>query len=314
MSHRPPRLLSVLDLEPSEMLEVVELGLHFKRLYYEGRRTVGVLEGKSIALLFERPSTRTRVSFELAVRQLGGHPIVLYSSELQLARGETVADTARTLSRYVDGIVARVSKHQHLVELADNASVPVINALSDREHPVQALGDLMTVREKLGRLTGVSLALVGDGRSNVFVSLLLAGAALGLDLRLASPRPLWPSEDVISRAEELARSSGASVRLFEDPKEAVTGADVVYTDVWVSMGCEPEREWRVKLLEPYRVDAKLMRSASPAAIFMHCLPAKRGEEVTDEVLDGPSSVVWDQAENRLHIQKGLLYYLYRRVI
>ena len=294
-----------------EIREIIELGLELKRKYNSGEKRVELLKDLSFVILFEKPSTRTRVSFELAVVQLGGYPIILYSHELQLARGETVADTARVLSRYVDGIIARVRKHEFLVELARHSSVPVVNALSDREHPVQALGDLMTIRERFGRLEGLTLAFVGDGRSNVSSSLLLAAPMVGLNVRVAAPRPLWPSKEYVEFARRMCESFNCTIELTEDPKEGVRDANIVYTDVWVSMGFEEEGAWRRKVLQPYQVNRELLQLASKDHIFMHCLPAVRGEEVTDEVIDGSSSVVWEQAENRLHVQKGLLAYMYR---
>ncbi len=306
----PRHYVSVLDLAPDEMKRVIDLGLSMKRDYYMGKRSMDVLRDMSFAVFFEKPSTRTRVSFDVAIRQLGGHPVILYASELQLARGETIADTARVLSRYVDGIIARVKKHAHLEEMARYSSVPVINALSDREHPVQVLGDLMTIKEKLGSLEGARIAFLGDGTDNVLYSLLLAASALGLEIRVAAPRRFWPEEDVLSKARELAGESGAVIRLTEDPVEAVRGANVVYTDVWVSMGREEEAVERLRLMKPYQVNTELLENVGGSYIFMHCLPAHRGQEVTDEVIDGPNSAVWDQAENRLHIQKALLYYLY----
>lgn len=306
----PRHYVSVLDLGASEVRRVIDLGLWMKDSFYRGRRIINVLDGASIAVFFEKPSTRTRVSFDVAIQQLGGHPVILYSSELQLARGETIADTARVLSRYVDGIVARVKKHQHLEEMALHSSVPVINALSDLEHPVQTLGDLMTIREKLGSLEKARIAFVGDGTDNVLYSLMLAAGLLGLHLTIAAPRQLWPSEGILSKARELAERTGAVIKLTEDPVEAVRDANVIYTDVWVSMGREAEAEERLRLLRPYQVNKRLLDNVSGDYIFMHCLPAHRGQEVTDEVMDGPHSAVWDQAENRLHIQKGLLYYLY----
>ncbi|MCX8196145.1 MAG: ornithine carbamoyltransferase [Acidilobaceae archaeon] len=298
-------LIELTDYSPEEVRFIVETGLEMKRRFYAGERIVEVLPGRTIALVFEKPSTRTRVSFEVAARQLGASSLYLGWNDLQLARGETLADTARTLSRYVDGIVARVKEHWKVVELAKYSSVPVINGLSDLSHPVQALGDMMTILEKKGRLAGIRLAFVGDGSDNVLNSLIAAASRLGVHVIVASPRQLRPDEEILKNALEVAKESGATIEFTEDPREAVSGADVVYTDVWVSMGQEALREEKVRLLSPYQVNSKLMEAA-PKAIFMHCLPAKRGEEVTDEVIDGPQSVVWDQAENRLHVQKAVL--------
>jgi ornithine carbamoyltransferase len=299
-------LIELVDYTPEEVLFFIETGLDFKRRFYSGERVVRVLDGRVIALVFEKPSTRTRVSFEVAARQLGAESIYLGWGELQLARGETLADTARTLSRYVDGVVARVREHWKLVELAKHATVPVINGLSDISHPVQALGDMMTVLEKKGRLRGVKLVFVGDGSDNVLNSLLVAGAKLGLHIVVSSPRQLRPNEELLKHSLQVAEETGATIEFIEDPYEAVRGADIVYTDVWVSMGQEALREERVRLLKPYQVNPRLMEAAGGKALFMHCLPAMRGEEVVDEVIDGPQSIVWDQAENRLHIQKAVL--------
>jgi len=299
-------LIDLVDYTPEEILFIIESGLEFKRRFYTGERVINALPGRVIALLFEKPSTRTRVSFEVAARQLGASSIYLSWGELQLARGESLADTARTLSRYVDGIVARVKEHWKLIELAKYATIPVINGLSDLSHPVQALGDMMSILEKKGRLRGVKLAFIGDGSDNVLNSLLVSGSKLGLHITVASPRQLRPDENILKHALETAKYTGAIIEFTEDPYEAVRGADIVYTDVWVSMGQEALREEKVKLLKPYQVNSKLMSVAGSRALFMHCLPAKRGEEVTDDVIDGPQSIVWDQAENRLHIQKAIL--------
>ncbi len=294
------------DYSPDEIRALIEMGLEFKRRYYAGERVIPVLKGRSIAMIFEKPSTRTRVSFEVAAWQLGAKAMYLGWRELQLGRGETIADTARVLSRYVDGIVARVYEHEKVEELARYSRVPVINGLSDLSHPVQALGDYMTILEVKGRLKGVKLAFVGDGSDNVLHSLLIAGAKLGVDIVVATPKELRPREDILKAALDAAAESGSEIRITEDPYTAVSGADVVYTDVWVSMGQEAEREEKIKLLKPYQVNRELMEAAGGKAIFMHCLPTHRGEEVTDEVIDGPWSIVWDQAENRLHIEKAIL--------
>ena len=299
-------LLCLTDYPRDELEAIISLGLEMKRRYYAGERVIPVLRGRSIALIFEKPSTRTRVSFDVATRQLGAHPLYLSWRELQLGRGETIADTARVLSRYVDAIVARVKEHWKLEEMARYARVPVINALSDLSHPCQALGDYMTILEVKGRLKGITLAFVGDGSDNVLHSLLVAGAKLGVNIRIATPRQLQPDPRLLEAARAAAEESGSEIIITEDPFEAVREADVVYTDVWVSMGQESQREEKVRLLRPYQVNKKLMEAAGTRAVFMHCLPAHRGEEVTDEVIDGPMSIVWDQAENRLHIQKAIL--------
>ncbi|MEM0014412.1 MAG: ornithine carbamoyltransferase [Zestosphaera sp.] len=298
--------ISVADFTAEELKFVIDTASSLKQRFYSGERVIPVLAGKAVMMIFQKPSTRTRISFEQAIVQLGGHPITVNWQELQLGRGETIADTARVLERYVDGIVARVYKHSDLEELAKHAEVPVINALSDREHPCQAVGDMLTIYEKKGRLKGVNLTYVGDGGNNVAHSLLLAASKLGLNVRIGTAEGYDPNPEILKLAEEEASSSGATVEIVRSPEEAVRAADVVYTDVWVSMGQEAERERRVKDLSKFRVTPELMRLARKDAIFMHCLPALRGMEVVDEVIDGHWSVVWDQAENRLHAQKAIL--------
>ena len=299
-------MLCLCNFTAEEIWHMIRHALELKRRYYAGERVIPVLAGASVALIFQKPSTRTRVSLEVAVNQLGGHPLYLGWRDLQLGRGETIHDTAKVLSRYVDGIVARVFDHGDLEELAEYSDVPVINALSDFSHPTQVLADMMTIYEKLGRLRGVTLAFVGDGRDNVLNSLLFASAILGVNVRVASPRELWPEKSVMDIVDSLALESGAEIMVTEDPVEAVRGADVVYTDVWVSMGQEDIADKKRELLRSYQVNRDLMAHAKETAIFMHCLPAKRGEEVTDEVMDGSQSAVWDQAENRLHANKAIL--------
>jgi ornithine carbamoyltransferase len=258
------------------------------------------LAGKTLAMIFDKPSTRTRVSFEVAIKALGGEAVVLNSREMQLGRGETIADTARVLSRYVDAIMIRTDRHAKLLELAEAATVPVINGLTDRSHPCQIMADVMTFEEHRGPIRGRTLAWSGDG-NNVATSWIHAAQRFDFRLRLACPRELGPTPEVLAWAAERQ----ARVELLEDPHEAVADADAVVTDVWVSMG-DGEAERRRRLLEPYRVDDALMARARPDALFMHCLPAHRGEEVSSAVMDGPMSVVFDQAENRLHAQKGIL--------
>ncbi|MGC9071735.1 MAG: ornithine carbamoyltransferase [Acidilobus sp.] len=299
-------LLCLTDFTSEQITFLLNLSAQFKQRFYSGERVIDVLKGRSIAMIFEKPSTRTRVSLQAATYQLGAQPVVLSASELQLGRGETIADTARTLSRFVDGIVARVYRHADLEELARYASVPVINGLSDLSHPLQALADYLTVYEKLGRLKGVKLAFIGDGSDNMLHSLMVAGAKLGVSIYVASPKSLRPDRHILEVALKDAEASGSEIRFVEDPAEAADGADVVYTDVWVSMGQESIAEQKRQLLMPYQVNSKLMERASSKALFMHCLPAHRGEEVTDDVIDGPWSVVWDEAENRLHTTKAVL--------
>jgi ornithine carbamoyltransferase len=298
--------LSVDDLADAEVSEILDLATALKAdpgLHAEA------LSGRSIALIFEKPSTRTRVSFEVGVAQLGGRPLVLSSSELQLGRGETIQDTGRVLSRYVDGIVLRTFEQERLELLTTTATVPVINALSDFEHPCQALADLFTIREHLGAVAGRVLAYFGDG-NNVTQSLLLAGTKVGMTVRVASPPGFEPIPQVVHRAEEIAEETGGTVELTHDPAEGAIGAHALYTDVWTSMGQDLEADERALVFPSYQLSQKLVDLADPTAIVLHCLPAHRGQEITDEVIDGPRSVVWDQAENRLHTQKALLLRLF----
>ncbi len=265
-------------------------------------------EGAVLAMLFEKSSTRTRVSFDVAMRQLGGETIVLNHSDMQLGRGETIADTARVLSRYVDAIMMRSTSHDTLIELAKYATVPVINGLSNKSHPCQILADILTLEEQKGALEPLTVAWVGDS-NNVATSWIHAAVRFGFSLRLAAPKLLQPSLSFM----EWARSEGGKLAIFEDPAEAVAGADCVTTDVWVSMGQEKGSGERIALLQPYQVNEALMAKAAPDAIFMHCLPAHRGREVTDGVIDGPQSVVFDEAENRLHVQRAILAWCLEKV-
>jgi ornithine carbamoyltransferase len=262
-----------------------------------------------VALIFEKPSTRTRVSFEVAVSGMGAHPVVLRGDELQLGRGETIEDTGRVLSRYVDAIVVRTFGQDRLERLGTSASVPVINALSDLEHPCQALADLLTVQESHGELAGVSLAYVGDG-NNVAHSLMYAGALSGMDIRIATPPGYEPFPQVTERAMDIAARNGAKISVTNVVAEAVSGARVLYTDVWASMGQEDSADERRKVFENYRIDQSVVSMASSDVIVLHCLPAHRGEEIAADVLDGPRSVVWDQAENRLYTQMALLDWVF----
>ena len=264
-------------------------------------------EGSVLAMLFEKTSTRTRVSFDVAMRQLGGEAIVLNHSDMQLGRGETIADTARVLSRYVDVIMMRAISHQTLIELAKYATVPVINGLSDRSHPCQILADVLTLEEKKGPVEPLLVTWVGDG-NNVAASWIHAAVRYGFTLHLATPKKLQPPLDLIN----WAHSEGGKLVLFEDPREAAEGADCIVTDVWVSMGQEKTAE-RIDLLEPYQVNAAVMERATKDAIFMHCLPAHRGREVTAEIIDGPQSVVFDEAENRLHAQRAIIAWCLEKV-
>ncbi|MCL7395181.1 MAG: ornithine carbamoyltransferase [Thaumarchaeota archaeon] len=289
-----------------EVLYILDMAINFKKKGYPDSKP---LSGKSIALIFEKPSTRTRVSFQVAIAKLGGESIPLSVSEMQLSRGEPISDTMRVLSDYVNAVVARVYKHEMLSEMVKYSSVPVINALSDKFHPCQALADMMTIKELKGNIYGVKVAYVGDG-NNVCNSLIQACSLLGARISVASPKEYQPPEDVVAQAKEWGKRSGGTIELTEDPEDAVRDADVVYTDVFVSMGQEDERERRLKVFYPkYKVTERLMSLAKPDAIFMHCLPAHRGEEVEASVIDGKRSAVWQQAANRLHTEAALLLYL-----
>lgn len=298
--------LSIDDLSPEELAYVLDLSAKVKASPpdYAGR-----LSGLSIAMLFEKPSTRTRVSVEVAIADLGAYPIPLSAAELQLGRGETIEDTGRVLSRYVDAIVLRTFEQDRLESLARAADVPVINALSDFEHPCQCLADLLTIRERKGGLSGVKLAYVGDG-NNVAHSLLLGGAKAGMEVRVATPLGYEPIPQIVHRAEEISADTGGRVAVGRDPAEAAAGADVLYTDVWASMGQEEEADERSLVFYDYRLDERAVERAADDAIVMHCLPAHRGQEITDDVMDGPRSVVWDQSENKLHAVKALLLWLF----
>ncbi len=289
-------LLSLMDWTAREVAGLLSLAEAIRSKPAAHR---GALAGRTLAMIFQKPSTRTRVSFEAGMAQLGGAALHLAAGDLQLGRGETIEDTARVLARYTDAIMARVFEHEMLVRLTAGG-VPVINGLSDREHPVQALADLQTIQQRKGRLAGVSLAYVGDA-NNVCNSLIHAAALSGLRIRVAAPPGYQPTPDVIAAVAESTR-----VLVTTDPAEAVKGADAVYTDVWTSMGQEAESAARRRIFAPYRVDEALFARAAPDAIFLHCLPAHRGEEVTAGVIDGARSAVWDQAENRLHTSKALL--------
>jgi ornithine carbamoyltransferase len=292
--------LSVADLSTAEVLALLDKALELKRFPNPEDRP---LAGKTAALVFQKPSLRTRVSFEVAVLELGGHAVYLSPAEIQLGQREGVVDAARVLSRYVDIIIARVFLHSDVSGLAVHASVPVINALSDREHPCQILADLLTLYERHGSLRGLRLAYVGDG-NNVAHSLALAAPGLGIDLRFACPDGYEPDPLIMDQAQ--AGNTSGAIELFREPREAVRGADAVYTDSWYSMGQESEADIRAPIFRRYQINAELLSYAAPNAVAMHCLPAHRGQEITDEVMDGPASVVYDQAENRLHAQKALL--------
>ena len=265
-------------------------------------------KGKTLAMMFSKASTRTRVSFETGFHQLGGHAIYLNDRDSQIGRGEPIRDTARVLSRMVDGIMIRTFSHDSVIELAEYASIPVINGLTDLLHPCQALTDLLTIEEQLGSLKGRKLVYVGDG-NNMAHSLMYACAKVGMDMVCASPKGYQPDPMVLKQAQEDAVQTGCTISVEEDIAKAVKGADVLYTDVWTSMGQEAEREIRLKALHDYQINSELLKAANPGAIVLHCLPAHRGEEITEEVLEGPQSLVWDQAENRLHTQKAIMVLL-----
>jgi len=292
--------ISVLDADPHDLTILLDSAARVKRTR-GGAGDRRVLAGKCLAMVFEKASTRTRVSFEVGMEELGGHAIFLNPNDLQLGRGEEIRDTARVLSRYVAGVMIRAFKHGTIEEFARYSTIPVINGLSDREHPCQILGDLLTLREHFGSTDGLSVAWIGDG-NNVCHSLILAAAMAGLDLSVASPARYRPDQGIV----EAARAAGVKILVTADPREAARDADALYTDVWVSMGEEAERKERLAAFRGYTIDTNLLSIASPDAVVLHCLPAHRGEEITGEVLEGPQSIVWDQAENRLHTEKALL--------
>jgi ornithine carbamoyltransferase len=301
-------LLSVADLAADEVRRLFERAADLKaedRARREGGAAVATpLAGRTLAMLFQKPSLRTRVTFEAGMNQLGGHAIYL-TEEVVMGARESVRDVARNLERFVDAIVARTGPHEVVVELAAQASIPVINGLTLREHPCQALADVFTIQERLGSLEGRVLTFVGDG-NNVYHSLALLGTLLGMEVRLAHPADYGPNPRIVERARAIAEATGGRIVLGEDPAELVRGADVVYTDAWTSMGQEAETEARRDAFATYRVDDALLDAAGPDAVAMHCLPAHRGEEITSAVMDGPRSIIWDQSENRLHVQKALL--------
>jgi ornithine carbamoyltransferase len=289
--------LDLVDISPQELRGILKAGKAMKK---DPAKSSVALEGRTLAMIFDKPSTRTRVSFDVAMRQLGGGTIVLTGQEMQLGRGETMADTARVLSRYVDAILIRELDHAMVVELARHATVPVINGLTRQSHPCQVLADVMTFEEHRGLIRGKTVAWSG-ATNNVLVSWMHAAERFEFHLRVATPAELAPKKSLVDWIER----SGASIRVGRDPEEAVKGADCVVTDTWVSMG-DRNGQRRHNLLKPYQVNVALMSQAKPSAVFMHCLPAHRGEEVTDEVIDGPQSIVFDEAENRVHAQKGIL--------
>jgi ornithine carbamoyltransferase len=297
------------DLNPAEQAEILDLAVSLKSERFSSKVFAGP---QTVALIFDKPSTRTRASFSVGVTELGGAPLVIDSATTQLASKEPVADTARVLDRQVSMIVWRTFAQSGLAEMAQNSKVPVVNSLSDEFHPCQLLADLMTVREKLGSLQGKVLSYIGDASNNMAHSYLLAGATAGMKIRIAGPAMYQPNAKVLEKAKQIAVSTGGSVDCYTDPKLALVDSDVVATDSWVSMGQHDQKTEKITAFAGFRLDAELLAIAKPSAIVLHCLPAYRGLEITDEVIEGPQSVVWDQAENRLHAQKALMVWLAQR--
>ena len=300
--------LSIEDLTPKEFWGLLRLAELLKKERMAGGNAP-ILAGKTLGMVFQKASLRTRVSFDMAMIHLGGQALYLSPNEIQLGKRESVADVARVLSGYVDGIMARVFAHDHILELAQWASVPVINGLSDYNHPCQALADIFTVYEKFGNLAGVKLAFVGDGSNNVATSLMYAGAQTGMEIVISAPNGYMPAPEIVERARMLGAGTGATFTLVEDPREAVRGTQAIYTDVWTSMGQEEEAAKRREAFPPYQVNESLVKLASADAIVLHCLPAHRGDEITDDVADGPHSALFDEAENRMHAQKAVVAHL-----
>jgi ornithine carbamoyltransferase len=296
----PSHLLSIAELSYTDIIHLLDDASDLKEKRARGKTSTG-LKNKTLAMLFEKSSTRTRISFEVAMTELGGHSIYLNYKDIQLGRGESVTDTARVMSRYVHAIMARVYKHETLTQLVKNATVPIINGLSDLEHPCQLLADLMTIREYKGKFKGLSFAWIGDG-NNVCNSALLACALTGMKITVACPPGYEPDNEIVEKATRL----GGVINIIHDPIKASKNADIISTDVWVSMGDEEEYDQRLRDFKPYQVNSKLLEQAKHDVMILHCLPAHRGEEITAEVVDGPNSAVFDQAENRLHTQKALL--------
>ncbi|MGC8730432.1 MAG: ornithine carbamoyltransferase [Candidatus Micrarchaeia archaeon] len=298
-------ILSAKDLE-KDLEDIIDLSIGFKKSRYASYDS---LRNKILAMIFEKPSTRTRTSLEVAMNQLGGHSIYMNPTEMHLGTSETISDTGHVLSRMVDAIAYRAYKHTDVVSLANSTSVPVINALDDVEHPLQIVADFMTIKEKKSHFKGLKMAFVGDGGDNVANSLMIGAALLGVDMYIASPKAYPPHNEFVDIAKKLAKGSGSTINILNDPVEAVRNADVVYTDVWISMGQEAMKGTKEKAFAGYQVNAELVSNAKKDYIFMHCLPAHRGMEVTDEVADSINSVIFDEAENRLHSAKGVLYTL-----
>jgi len=305
-------LISILDLSSDEIVNILLSAKELK----ERKRIKQTLKGKVLGMVFQKPSTRTRVSFEVAMYQLGGYALFLNAQDLQLSRGEAMRDTAKVLSRYLNGIVVRAYDHRDVAELAKESTIPVINGLSDLLHPCQVLADIFTIAEMKGKLprlstkalSGLEVAFVGDG-NNVANSWINGAARLGMKLVISTPPGYEPDKKVLGEGVKLAKATGADISVVHKPEEAVKSADIIYTDVWISMGMEKEREERLKVFRPYQVNGRLISKAKKDVLIMHCLPAHRGEEITDDVLDGPNSIVFDQAENRLHVHKAILEFL-----
>lgn len=297
-------LLTINALTTEEIADILTLSAELKKKQ-KNRQMDCPLIGRTLGMFFEKPSTRTRVSFEVGIYQLGGQAIVLPVSDLQIGRGETIADTARVLSRYIDAIVIRTFEHKIVEEWAEHAAIPVINGLTDMHHPCQSLADVFTIKEKKGSLKGLKLTYIGDG-NNVAHSLIEICAKTGVDISLACPKGYEPDKRIVKDAIEDAKKQGSSINIFADPIKAANNADILYTDVWASMGQEKEHKKRLKIFKDYQLNKKLLKSAKPDALVMHCLPAHRGEEITEDVLEGTNSVIFDQAENRLHTQKAVM--------
>ncbi|PLS05846.1 ornithine carbamoyltransferase [Neobacillus cucumis] len=297
--------LQLADYSTDQILYLLNEAVELKKLQKQGKPH-SFLSGKVLGMIFEKSSTRTRVSFEVGMLQLGGHAIFLSSKDIQLGRGESISDTAKVLSRYIDGIMIRTFSHESVEELASHATVPVINGLTDLQHPTQVLADLLTILEHKGKLAGLKLCYIGDGNNNMAHSLMEGAAKVGMDISIASPSGYMPNEEITKRAAQAGMETGSTVTITTDPYEAIKNADVVVTDVWTSMGQEEETAIRLKAFQGFQVNEELCSHANKDFIFLHCLPAHRGEEVTSEIIDGPHSVVFDEAENRLHAQKAIL--------
>jgi len=304
-------LVSLSDFSTEEINEIFYLAEKLKMDNHCGRSHNDLLAGRSLAMIFEKPSTRTRLSFEVGIGQLGGFGLFLSPRDLQIGRGETIADTSQVISRYCDCIMARVLKHETITELAANSRVSVINGLSDVEHPCQVLTDFFTVKEKFGYVKGLNFSYVGDGSNNMAHSLIWGAALLGVNMNVVTPEGYDPDPKIWEEASKVAKVNGCELKVIREPVEGVKNVDIVYTDVWTSMGQEDENEIRLKAFAPYQLNAKLMANAPARSIVMHCLPAHRGEEITSEVVDSPQSVVFDQAENRMHVQKAVMVLLMR---